>query len=61
VEALTAHTGTWLQVRPKAKDGSARTLAWSPDGDPIATTPRGFYLRTSFTGAILRDPAALPA
>jgi DNA mismatch repair protein MutH len=59
VEALTAHAGTWLQVRPKAKDGSARTVAWSRDGDPIPTTPRGFYLRASFTGAILRKPAAL--
>ena len=60
VEELTARTGRWLQVRPKAKDGSARTLAWGRDGARIATTPRGFYLRATFTAAILRDPCALP-
>jgi DNA mismatch repair protein MutH len=60
VEALTARSGRWLQVRPKAKDGDARTIAWGREGEPIATVPRGFYLRTRFTGAILKDPAALP-
>ena len=60
VEALTAHSGRWLQVRPKARDGAARTLAWGADGDRIPTVPRGFYLRASFTGAILADPRAMP-
>lgn len=61
VEELTAHRGRWLQVRPKARDGSARTIAWGSDGEPIATVPRGFYLRARFTGALLVDPAATPA
>lgn len=60
IERVTAHLGRWLQVRPKARDGSARTLAWDRDGEPIATVPRGFYLRARFTGAILRDAAAMP-
>mgnify|MGYP001150985648 CR=1 FL=1 len=60
IEELTAHRGRWLQVRPKARDGSVRTLAWGSEGETIATVPRGFYLRTRFTGALLADPAALP-
>jgi DNA mismatch repair protein MutH len=61
IEELTAHRGRWLQVRPKARDGSVRTIAWGGEGEAIATVPRGFYLRTRFTGAILADPRALPA
>ena len=60
IEELTAHRGRWLQVRPKARDGSVRTIAWGVDGEAIATVPRGFYLRARFTGAVLQDPAALP-
>lgn len=61
IEAITARAGRWLQVRPKAATGSVRTISFGPDGEWIATVPRGFYLRAAFTGAILRDPAALPA
>lgn len=61
IEELTAHLGTWLQVRPKARDGSVRTVAWDADGAPIETVPRGFYLRTRFTRAILADPTGMPA
>jgi DNA mismatch repair protein MutH len=60
IEELTAHRGRWLQVRPKARDGSVRTIAWGSDGEAIATVPRGFYLRARFTGALLADPAATP-
>lgn len=60
IEELTAHAGRWLQVRPKARDGSVRTIARGAEGESIATIPRGFYLRTKFTGAILRDPRAVP-
>jgi DNA mismatch repair protein MutH len=60
IEELTAHRGRWLQVRPKAAHGRVRTTAWGADGESIATVPRGFYLRARFTGAILRDPGALP-
>lgn len=61
IEELTAHRGRWMQVRPKARDGSVRTIAWGAEGEAIATVPRGFYLRARFTGAILVDPEATPA
>ncbi|MCA9587745.1 MAG: DNA mismatch repair protein MutH [Myxococcales bacterium] len=54
IEELTAHVGVALQVRPKARDGSVRTRAFGAEGEAIETIPRGLYLRTSFTGAILR-------
>ena len=60
VEALTARSGRWLQVRPKAATGRTRTVSFGPEGEWIATVPRGFYLRASFTRALLRDPGALP-
>jgi DNA mismatch repair protein MutH len=61
VEALTARTGRWLHVRPKA--ASSRDRTWSvgrDDGDWISTVPRGFYLRPRFTTALLADLAAMP-
>jgi DNA mismatch repair protein MutH len=61
IEAITARAGRWLQVRPKAATGRARTISFGPDGEWIATVPRGFYLRATFTGAILRHPTAMPA
>lgn len=56
IEELTAHEGRWLQVRPKARDGTKSAVAYGEDGDRIATVPRGFYLRTKFTEAILKSP-----
>jgi DNA mismatch repair protein MutH len=60
IERLTAKLGLWLQVRPKAAHGRVRTRAYGPDGEYLETIPRGFYLRARFTGALLRDPLALP-
>jgi DNA mismatch repair protein MutH len=60
VEGLTARTGRWMQVRPKAPDGKKRATALGPDGEWIATVPKGFYLRARFTSALLRDVTALP-
>ena len=54
IESLTAHHGRWLQVRPKAAHGRVRTLAYGLDDEPIATIPRGFYLRARCVGALLR-------
>lgn len=61
IEALTAHAGRWLQVRPKAASGRVRTVAFGRGGERIATVPRGFYLRPRFTRALLRDALAVPA
>ena len=60
IESLTARSGRWLQVRPKAATGRARTVCLGPEGEWIATVPRGFYLRASFTRALLHDPDAMP-
>jgi DNA mismatch repair protein MutH len=61
VEGLTARAGRWLQVRPKAKTGKSRAWSFGPEGEPIPTVPRGFYLRARFTEALLRDPSFVPA
>lgn len=61
VEALDARRGRWMQVRPKAASGQTRTVAFGRDGERIATVPRGFYLRVSFTRALLADPRCEPA
>lgn len=61
VEDLDARAGRWLQARPKAAHGRVRTVAYGPEGERLAALPRGFYLRTRFTGAILRDAGAMPA
>lgn len=56
---VTAKIGTVIQMRPKAADGKALTEAPGPDGTLILTRPRGFYMRRSFTTALLqqfRDP-----
>jgi DNA mismatch repair protein MutH len=60
VEGITARVGRWLQLRPKAAHGRVRTVVRAGEGELVATVPRGFYLRARFTGAILRDEAALP-
>lgn len=60
VEQLDARLGRWLQARPKAAHGRVRTRAYAREGEPIEALPRGFYLRATFTGAILGDPAAVP-
>lgn len=54
VTEITARQGDSLQLRPKAANGKALTDAFGPDGEPIRTLPRGFYLRTQFTHQILR-------
>lgn len=49
---LHARMGQVLQVRPKAADGAETTWAQDEQGW-VRDTPRGFYLRPSFTGAVL--------
>jgi DNA mismatch repair protein MutH len=53
VERITGHLGEVLQVRPKAASGSVRRRAPDEEGAVQWTMPRGFYLRPSFTGAVL--------
>ncbi|HEY2511342.1 MAG TPA: MutH/Sau3AI family endonuclease [Polyangiaceae bacterium] len=60
IERLTARTGRWLHVRPKAASSRERTWSVGADNGWVSTVPRGFYLRTRFTGSLLRDPTAVP-
>ena len=48
----SAHDGEVLQVRPKAENSRALTLADGIDG-PRHALPVGFYLRARFTAGIL--------
>jgi DNA mismatch repair protein MutH len=53
IEALTGRVGEALQVRPKARDGRKSLLLHTEDGEVVATGPKGFYLRPSFTRSLL--------
>lgn len=59
-DSITAHLGACLQVRPKAPNASARRSYQDADGADDLTLPRGFYLRASFTRAILSRSYSLP-
>ncbi|MFO0725956.1 MAG: DNA mismatch repair endonuclease MutH [Myxococcota bacterium] len=61
LDAITAHMGEVLQVRPKAQN--RRALRMTPDafGAESAMLPRGFYLRASFTREILARHFRLPS
>ncbi len=53
IETISARQGTWLQIRPKAAHGRVLCNSVDAEGKPAETLPRGFYLRTEFTRAIL--------
>ncbi len=60
LEAVTAHLGQVLQVRPKAAHSRVRRRAVDGEGMIRASLPRGFYLRAPFTASILRQHVRLP-
>ena len=53
IDEISAHHGTYLQVRPKAADSHALRETTDETGEPVQTLPRGFYLRTCFTSEVL--------
>ncbi|MBK0003497.1 DNA mismatch repair endonuclease MutH [Erwinia sp. S38] len=53
VEQITARHGEVLQIRPKAANSKALTEGIGRHGQPIMTLPRGFYLKKTFTAALL--------
>jgi DNA mismatch repair protein MutH len=55
IEKVTARYGEYMQLRPKAANGSVLTDAIGKNGQIIQTRPRGFYLRKEFTRKILDD------
>jgi DNA mismatch repair protein MutH len=46
--------GVALQLRPKGANSQALTNAFNEDGATVQALPRGFYLKTSFTRALLQ-------
>lgn len=60
LEQISARHGKYLQIRPKAANSRALRWAIGETGERILTNPRGFYLRTAFTGEVLRRHYALP-
>lgn len=55
VESITGHLGVAMQVRPKAKNSSARRWGLDEDGVRVERMPRGFYLRAEFTHSIVKS------
>lgn len=53
VEKIHGKHGQVLQLRPKAANSHAKTKAFNRHGEPFETLPRGFYLKTCFTQALL--------
>lgn len=54
LESITAALGEVLQIRPKAASARVRGRAIGAEGRVVRTNPRGFYLRSSFTAALLQ-------
>ncbi len=54
-DEIDARLGECLQIRPKAADATSRALGLDGGGHRAQVLPLGFYLRTSFTAAILRN------
>ncbi|TGE80009.1 DNA mismatch repair endonuclease MutH [Pseudoalteromonas sp. KS88] len=59
VDEISGHLGDVMQIRPKAANSRIVTDAIGPNGKLIKTLPRGFYLKTNFTGEILRNQFSL--
>lgn len=55
LDAVTAHMGTYLQIRPKAANSHVKRKAINAEGCMIVTVPRGFYLRKIFTQNIMNQ------
>jgi DNA mismatch repair protein MutH len=60
LDTLTAHRGHCLQIRPKAANAQARRWGIDATGRPAPTLPRGFYLRSEFTEALVRRHLVVP-
>lgn len=53
-DALSAHTGQYLQIRPKAPNAKTFIQVIDQNGDRISTVPKGFYARTQLTQQIMQ-------
>jgi len=59
-EALSAHQGQFLQIRPKAANSKTLIQVMNQDGVMVSTVPKGFYLRAAFTQKIVEALYASP-
>lgn len=50
---IDATMGTYLQVRPKGANAKSLSQGYDEWGNIIQTLPRGFYLRSVFTGRLI--------
>lgn len=57
VEKLSAHLGTYLQLRPKAANSKTFIPILNHVGETISIVPKGFYLRSQATKLILQNYA----
>lgn len=57
---ITGTMGAALHIRPKAGSSAEKKWMLGEDGEWIKETPRGYYLRTSFTHRVLASRLALP-
>lgn len=53
-EAITGSRGEALHIRPKAANNRKRRASHASSGEAISAIPRGFYLRTQYTGALIQ-------
>lgn len=53
LETLDATAGEYLQIRPKGANGKSLCYCYDAEGNKVKTLPRGFYLRSRFTGSLL--------
>jgi DNA mismatch repair protein MutH len=57
-DTISARHGVALQIRPKAADSQQAGWVVGQEGEWTLANPRGFYLRASFTGAMLAQRVA---
>ena len=55
VNRITAKTGQYLQLRPKAANAQVMTQAFDIKGNITMAKPKGFYLKKDFTRMILGE------
>ena len=53
IDQISSSMGKYLQIRPKAANAKMTTIDHNQPGAGTVTLPRGFYLRTRFTGQII--------
>jgi DNA mismatch repair protein MutH len=58
-DTISARHGEALQIRPKAADSHQADWVVGQEGEWTLANPRGFYLRASFTGAMLARRVAI--